>query len=66
MRLVIALAYKRNWYTFHLDVKSAFLNGPIDEVIFVTQLSGFLIIGKEDIVYRLYKAHYGLKQAPRT
>jgi hypothetical protein len=35
--LVIALACKRNRSTFHLDVKYAFLNGPIDEVVFLTQ-----------------------------
>jgi len=66
VRLVIALACKRNWSTFHLDVKSAFLNGPIDEVVFFTQPSGFVIKEKEDMVYRLHKALYDLKQAPRA
>jgi len=66
VRLVMALACKRNWSTFHLDVKSAFLNGPIDEIVFVTQPPGFVIQGKEDMVYILHKALYGLKQAPRA
>jgi len=66
MRLVLALACKRNWSAFHLDVKSAFLNGPIDEDVFVTQPPDFVIKEKEYMVYRLHKALYGLKQAPRA
>ena len=41
--LVTALTCKRNWSTFYLDVKYAFLNCLIDEVVFVTQTPGFLI-----------------------
>ena len=43
VRLVIALACKRNLSAFHLDVKFAFLNGLINEVVFVTQPPGFVI-----------------------
>jgi len=50
----------------HLDVKSAFLNGPLDEEVHVTHPPGFKIKGKENMVYRLYKALYGLKQTPRA
>ena len=50
----------------HLDVKSAFLNGEIEELIYVQQPEGFAIEGKEDYVLRLKKALYGLKQALRA
>ncbi|GLU00269.1 hypothetical protein SLE2022_176490 [Rubroshorea leprosula] len=49
-----------------MDVKSAFLNGPLEEVFFVRQPPGFVKEGSEDKVYRLKKALYGLKQAPRA
>jgi len=66
VRLIVAIACGRNWPMHHLDVKSAFLNGRLDEDVYVTQPPGFKIKGKENIVYRLHKALYGLKQAPRA
>ena len=44
----------------HLDVKSSFLNGEIEEVIYVKQPEGFTIKGKERHVLRLRKALHGL------
>eukprot|EP01018_Ginkgo_biloba_P001336 Gb_06715 [translate_table: standard] len=49
-----------------MDVKSAFLNGYIDEEVYVEQPTGNEIQGKEQLVYKLKKALYGLKQAPRA
>jgi len=66
VRLIVAITYGRNWSMYHLDVKSAFLNGPLDEVVYVTQPPGFKIKGKEDMVYRLHKELYGFKQASRA
>ena len=49
-----------------MDVKSAFLNGVLQEEVYLTQPLDFKIVGKEHQVLRLVKALYGLKQAPRA
>ena len=64
--ILIALVALKGWQIHHLDVKSAFLNGEINEVIHVKQPEGFLVKEKEGHALRLKKALYGLKQAPRA
>ncbi|KAM1198763.1 hypothetical protein FF2_010062 [Malus domestica] len=66
IRTLIALAAQKGWKLWQLDVKSAFLNGVLEEEVYVDQPDGFVIKGAEDKVYRLRKALYGLKQAPRV
>ncbi|GKD76979.1 retrovirus-related pol polyprotein from transposon TNT 1-94 [Tanacetum coccineum] len=49
-----------------MDVKSAFLNGVLDEVVYIEQPPGYTKVGEETKVLKLKKALYGLKQAPRA
>src|SRR6266850_3170716 len=63
LRLLLALAVLEDWEVHQLDIKSAFLNGVLDEEIYMEQPQGFIITGKETRVCHLKKAIYGLKQA---
>lgn len=66
VRLLLALAARNGWEIHHLDVKSAFLNGELQETVFVSQPPSFEVRNKEHLVYKLLKALYGLHQAPRA
>lgn len=66
IRMLLAVAAQKGWKIFQLDVKSAFLNGYLQEEILVEQPKGFVVRGEEGKVYLLKKALYGLKQAPRA
>ena len=66
VRLVVAIATNANWSMHQLDVKFAFLNGPLEEEVYMHQPQGFEVRGKESKVYKLKKEFYGLKQAPRA
>lgn len=66
IRLLLAIPAHKGWKVYQLDVKSAFLNGILEEEIYVAQPEGFSMKGKEDDVFLLKRALYGLKQAPRA
>nr|KYP66211.1 Retrovirus-related Pol polyprotein from transposon TNT 1-94 [Cajanus cajan] len=66
IRIVVAIANSKGWIMYQLDVKSAFLNGPLDKEVYVSQPPGFEIKEQETKVYKLKRALYGLKQAPRA
>ena len=65
VRLLLAIAAQAGWEVHHLDVKSAFLNGELQEEVSAGHPPGFECPGEEDKVLRLSKALYGLCQAPR-
>jgi hypothetical protein len=66
IRILLAYACAYNIKLYQMDVKSAFLNGYINELVYVEQPPGFEDDKKPDHVYKLKKALYGLKQAPRA
>eukprot|EP00257_Ricinus_communis_P027923 XP_025015337.1 uncharacterized protein LOC112536724 [Ricinus communis] len=66
IKLLLSFAAQMGWKVFHLDVKSAFLNGELKEELYIEQPEGFQMREREDEVYKLRKALYGLKQAPRA
>lgn len=66
IRLLISLAAQNGWKLLHMDVKSAFLNGFLQDEIYLQQPPGFVKRGEEEKVYKLRKALYGLKQSPRA
>ena len=48
-----------------MDVKTAFLNGDLEEEIYMEQLEGFIVPGQEKKICKLVKSLYGLKQASK-
>ena len=65
IRLLIALAAVYDLQIHQMDVKTAFLNGELEEEIYMEQPEGFIVPGQENKVCRLVKSLYGLKQAPK-
>ncbi|GKE19096.1 retrovirus-related pol polyprotein from transposon TNT 1-94, partial [Tanacetum coccineum] len=66
VRMFIAYAAHKNITIFQMDVKTAFLNGPLKEDVYISQPEGFIDPEFPDHVYRLKKALYSLKQVPHA
>ena len=66
IRSIISLATSMGWSLHQMDVKISFLNGVIEEEVYIEQPHGFEVHPRETHVCRLKKALYGLKQAPRA
>ncbi|GJW99095.1 putative ribonuclease H-like domain-containing protein [Tanacetum coccineum] len=66
IRIFLAFASYMGFIVYHMDVKSAFLYGTIDEEVYVSQPLGFVDPKFPKKVYKVVKALYGLHQAPRA
>jgi hypothetical protein len=66
IHILLAYATYHGFKLYQMDVKSAFLTGPIKEEVYVEQPPGFEDSEYPNYVYKLSKALYGLKQAPRA
>ncbi|GJT99023.1 zinc finger, CCHC-type containing protein [Tanacetum coccineum] len=65
IRLLLTLAAIHNLVIHQMDVKTAFLNGDLEEEVYMKQPEGFVMPGNEHKVCKLVKLLYGLKQAPK-
>ncbi|GKA86527.1 copia protein [Tanacetum coccineum] len=66
VRMFVAYAAHKNFTIYQMDVKTAFLNGQLEEEVFVSQPDRFVDTDFPNHNYRLKKALYDLKQAPRA
>ncbi|KAL0440392.1 UNVERIFIED_CONTAM: hypothetical protein Slati_2522200 [Sesamum latifolium] len=66
IRIMLAIAAWYDYEMWQMDVKTAFLNGFVEEEIYMDQPEGFTSVGEEQKVYHLQRSIYGLKQASRS
>jgi hypothetical protein len=66
IQVVISIASVMRWRIHQMDVKTTFLNGIIEEEVYIEKPQGFEVHGRESHVCRLKKSLYRLKQAPRA
>jgi hypothetical protein len=65
IRVLLSLAASHGLLIHQMDVKTPFLNGELEEEIYMDQSEGFVVKGQEGIVCKLVKSLYGLKQSPK-
>ena len=66
VRIMIAYASYKGFKVYQMDVKSTFLNGILEEEVYIEQIEGFANKNNKNMVCRMHKALYRLKQAPRA
>lgn len=66
VRIILIVKVNENWEIRQLDINNAFLNGKLEEDVYMMQLEDFVNKQKPSHVCKLNKALYGLKQAPRA
>lgn len=66
IRTLLSIAAHFDYEIWQMDVKTAFLNGSLDECIYMKQPEGFITSGQENLLCKLNKSIYGLKQASRS
>ncbi|KAA0050105.1 gag/pol protein [Cucumis melo var. makuwa] len=66
IRILLSIATFYDYEIWQMDVKTSFLNGNLEESIFMSQLEGFITQGQEQKVCKLNRSIYGLKQASRS
>jgi hypothetical protein len=66
IHILLTYATHYDFKLYQMEVKSAFLNGPIKEEVYVEQPLGFENVEYPNHVYKLHKVLYGLNQAPRA
>ena len=66
IRMFLTFSSFQNFKVYQMDVKYAFLNGDLEEEVYIEQPEGFILGNDEKLVCILKKALYGLKQAPRA
>lgn len=66
VKILLAYAAYKFFKVYQMDVKSTFLNGVLEEELYIEQLKGFASEYEINMAWRLQKALYGLKQAPRA
>ena len=66
IRILLSIAAHYDYEIWQMDVKTAFLNGNLDEEIYMMQPKGFIAKNQKHMVCKLKRSIYGLKQASRS
>ena len=65
IKILLFIAAHYDYEIWQMDVKTAFLNGNLEEELYMMQLEGFIAKNQEHMVCKLNRSIYGLKQASR-